>query len=143
MDYPSPDYKKLNILRKLLPRVPILALSATCPPRVLQDLLKILGLKEITDGNSTYASHGNLYKHSSFLGAQISGTVYFSAPLYRKNLHYTVIPKPSSSASMIKTMCDYILSKHRGHSGIIYCLSKAVGTTEWIPSPRLLLMKPY
>ena len=40
----SPDYKKLSILRQLLPRVPILALSATCPPKVLKDLLSILGM---------------------------------------------------------------------------------------------------
>lgn len=46
-----PDYKKLSTLRQLCPRVPILALSATCPKKVLQDLLKILGMKQTVDGN--------------------------------------------------------------------------------------------
>ena len=46
----SPDYDKLRILRKLYPRVPIMALSATCGPQVLQDLIRILGLNAIVDG---------------------------------------------------------------------------------------------
>jgi hypothetical protein len=29
-----PDYKKLSVLKQLFPYVPILALSATCPPKV-------------------------------------------------------------------------------------------------------------
>ena len=49
-DY-RPDYKKLSMLRQLLPRVPILALSATCPTKVLEDLLKILNMKRTVDGN--------------------------------------------------------------------------------------------
>jgi len=45
-----PDYKKLSILRQLFPHVPILALSATCPPKVLQDILMILRMKAVVDG---------------------------------------------------------------------------------------------
>jgi len=47
-----PDYKKLSILRTLFPRVPILALSATCPPAVLKDLLQVLRMKPVVDGSS-------------------------------------------------------------------------------------------
>lgn len=47
-----PDYQKLHVLRTHFPHVPILALSATCPPKVLQDLIKTLGLKGVVDGNS-------------------------------------------------------------------------------------------
>ncbi|KAF8122865.1 ATP-dependent DNA helicase [Boletus edulis] len=103
-----PDYKKLSVLRQFFPHIPILALSATCPPRVLQDILKILHMKPVVDGKA----------------APRDGTVYFSAPLYRKNLHYTVLPKPSSSKEMIKIMVEYIMQKHKNDSGIIYCLSK-------------------
>ncbi len=46
-----PDYKELQLLRKLLPQVPIMALTATCPPKVLDDLLSILGLGKICDGD--------------------------------------------------------------------------------------------
>ncbi|KAL5514242.1 hypothetical protein ACEPAG_2330 [Sanghuangporus baumii] len=103
-----PDYKKLSILRQLFPRVPILALSATCPPKVLKDLLTTLRLKPIVSGTAAAAD----------------GTVYFSAPLYRKNLHYTVAPKPSSASGVIKAMTKYILDHHRNDSGIVYCMSK-------------------
>ncbi|KAK0468201.1 P-loop containing nucleoside triphosphate hydrolase protein [Desarmillaria tabescens] len=103
-----PDYKQLRILRELFPRVPILALSATCPPRVLQDLRSILQLPEICDGNS----------------ADLRGTTYFSAPLYRKNLHYKAFPKDSNMKNMIKIMTDYILEYHPHDSGIVYCLTR-------------------
>lgn len=47
---PRPDYKKLGVLRQFFPHVPFLVLSATCPPRVLQDILKILHMKPVVDG---------------------------------------------------------------------------------------------
>jgi len=46
----SKDYKELHILRKIFPHVPIMALTATCGPRVLKDLISILGLKEVVSG---------------------------------------------------------------------------------------------
>ena len=47
----SPDYRELSKLRTHFPEVPILALTATCPPAVLKDILKILQLRPITPGN--------------------------------------------------------------------------------------------
>ncbi|KAF9226214.1 ATP-dependent DNA helicase [Gyrodon lividus] len=103
-----PDYKKLSVLRQFFPHVPILALSATCPPRVLQDILRILHMKPVVDGKA----------------APREGTVYFSAPLYRKNLHYSVVPKPSSAKEVFSAMSEYILQNHEKDSGIVYCLTK-------------------
>ncbi|EPQ53743.1 ATP-dependent DNA helicase [Gloeophyllum trabeum ATCC 11539] len=103
-----PDYQQLAILRQLFPSVPILALSATCPPKVLEDLLKTLRMKAVVDGRC----------------APPEGTIYFTSSLYRKNLHYKVVAKPSSAQAVIKAMADYILSKHLKESGIIYCLSQ-------------------
>ncbi|KAF8600248.1 ATP-dependent DNA helicase [Ceratobasidium sp. AG-I] len=103
-----PDYKKLSILRQLFPNVAITALSATCPPKVLKDLLVTLRMRQVTDGNK----------------ANELDTVYFSAPLYRKNLHYSVLQKPASAPAAIQVMADYITTNHAGHSGIVYCLSK-------------------
>ncbi|KAH7100070.1 ATP-dependent DNA helicase [Auriculariales sp. MPI-PUGE-AT-0066] len=68
----------------------------------------ILRLPPITDGGD--ANH--------------SGTVHFAAPLYRKNLHYKVMPKPASAAAAILAMAEYINAAHPDQSGIVYCLSK-------------------
>ncbi|KAJ7900182.1 ATP-dependent DNA helicase [Mycena olivaceomarginata] len=103
-----PDYQKLHILRQNFPRVPIMALSATCPPKVLEDLLRTLGMKAVVDGTN----------------AKSGATVYFSAPLYRKNLHYQILPKPSSSAAQITAMKNYILENHLNQTGIVYCFTK-------------------
>lgn len=112
-----PDYKRLSALRQFFPRLPLLALSATCPPKVLQDILKILHMKPVVDGKAA---------------PPLDGTVYFSAPLYRKNLHYSVLPKPHSTKEAIAVMSDYILNNHENDSGIVYCLTKkdAEGVAE-------------
>ncbi|KAI0052062.1 ATP-dependent DNA helicase [Auriscalpium vulgare] len=102
------DYKKLSMLRQQFPKIPILALSATCSQKVLEDLLQILGLKPITPGRS----------------ANLNGTVYFSSPLYRENLNYKVVEKSSVRAEVIRHMVEYILEHHPNASGIIYCLSR-------------------
>ncbi|KAI0302808.1 P-loop containing nucleoside triphosphate hydrolase protein, partial [Multifurca ochricompacta] len=107
-DY-RPDYKQLASLRMLYPHVPILALSATCPPVVLRDLIATLRLPPLTDGR----------------GAASHGTVLFTSPLYRKNLHYKVLPKPPGSARLMRDMVKYILEHHPNQSGIVYCLSRA------------------
>ncbi|CAK5264893.1 unnamed protein product [Mycena citricolor] len=103
-----PDYQKLHILRQNFPHVPIMALSATCPPRVLDDLLRVLGLKGVVDGNN----------------AKVNGTVYFCSPLYRKNLHYKILPKAAALKAQITAMKEYILENHANHTGIVYCHTK-------------------
>ncbi|KAA1478699.1 ATP-dependent DNA helicase [Dentipellis sp. KUC8613] len=103
-----PDYNSLSDLRKLFPDVPILALSATCSPAVLKDVCDTLGLPPLTQACS----------------AEREDTVFFTAPLYRKNLHYRVVPKPSVAKEQLEMMVRYILAEHAGHSGIIYCLSR-------------------
>ena len=56
-----PDYRELQLLRKLFPHVPILALSATCPPDVRDDLLSILQMdKPIVNGYGTQPDHMRL-----------------------------------------------------------------------------------
>ncbi|WVR04515.1 hypothetical protein IAU60_001519 [Kwoniella sp. DSM 27419] len=103
-----PDYKKLSMLKTLFPRVPIQAVTATLSSKTLPDLLKILRLGPITDGRS----------------AKTTGTVFFSAPLFRPNLHYQVLSKPSSAKAAIAAMGTWIQANHPAKSGIIYCLSK-------------------
>ncbi|KAF5326297.1 hypothetical protein D9611_000672 [Ephemerocybe angulata] len=103
-----PNYGKLHILKNSLPGVPIMALSAMCPPMVLQDIIKVLQLPPIVGGEN----------------ANTEGTVYFTAPLYRKNLHYKVLAKPSGSDAIYKSIVEWILKHHPNESGIIYCFSR-------------------
>ncbi|KAN0134227.1 ATP-dependent DNA helicase [Lactarius tabidus] len=102
-----PDYQ-LADLRKLCPRVPILALSATCPPSILRDLIAILSLPPLTNGTA----------------AKPHGTVLFHSPLYRKNLHYKVLPKSSGRVCAGQEMAKYILERYPNETGIVYCLSR-------------------
>lgn len=57
--------------------------------------------------------------------APSKGTIYFTAPLHRPNLHYQVISRPSASKDANQTITDYILQNHPGKSGIVYTFSKA------------------
>ena len=144
--YNSPDYKKLSILRQLFPHVPILALSATCPPKVLKDLLLTLRMKAIVDSRSTslvsLSSSNQLSTAELELMGGIAnstdGTVLFTAPLYRKNLHYRILPKPGNAGKVIEAMVEYILKEHKGDSGIVYCLSRKVCIYSLLHSPLLL-----
>jgi hypothetical protein len=49
-----PDYQKLHVLRQLFPRVPIMALSATCPPMVLEDIIKTMRMKPVVNGSGQF-----------------------------------------------------------------------------------------
>ena len=59
-----PSYSKLCILKKLLPEVPIIALTASATPDVLLDLKTILGLK-----------NANIFK-ASFYRSNISANIF-------------------------------------------------------------------
>ena len=106
---PHSDYKNLSILRKIFPEVPFLCLSATLAPAVLEDVRQILNLLPVVDPAD----------------APPQGTVYFTAPLHRPNLHYQVINRPSSAKDANQAIADYILHNHAGKSGIVYTFSKA------------------
>lgn len=106
-DY-RPDYHKLSLCRKLFPQTPIMGLTATLSRQALHDVLDILGLRAVTD-----ASHAHPRR-----------TVYFRAPLHRPNLHYRVRTRAAGTLALHESLCAYILGRHAGASGIVYCLSR-------------------
>ncbi|KAI9298268.1 ATP-dependent DNA helicase [Neoconidiobolus thromboides FSU 785] len=93
-----PDY------RTLFPKIPIMALTATCSTIVLNQVLEILNLKR-SDGYN-------------------KGCIITKAPLIRENLKYQVIKKESKSLHVIQWIVNYILTKQKNQCGIIYCFSK-------------------
>lgn len=100
----------LSRLTPPLSQVPILAVTATAPQNVVADMLKILGLSpRISPGHA----------------ALPQTTVLFSAPLYRPNLRYSVVPKPANAQVALEAMIDWVLEYHPGESGILYTLSRA------------------
>ncbi|KAG9322338.1 hypothetical protein KVV02_001559 [Mortierella alpina] len=98
-----PDYKKLGILRVLFPNTPIMALTATAPPSVIESVLATLNMRSFD---------------------QPGGTLFFDTPLFRPNLTYTVKTRPSSNQDTFNFLVNYIQSKHDRANGILYCLSK-------------------
>ncbi|KAG9508943.1 Bloom syndrome protein-like protein, partial [Fragariocoptes setiger] len=91
-----PDYKKLGILRTAYPKVPIMALTATAPPKVRNDIMDQLGMRR--DEAKVFIQSFN-----------------------RPNLRFEVRQKGKNS---IDEIIDLIQSKFHRQSGIIYCLSR-------------------
>jgi len=100
-----PDYKKLGILKQLFPNVPLLCLSATCPPSLVASCFQILGLRDVDSDPRR-------------------GCFIFSTELYRPNLHYKVVSKSTSSESQYSEIADYIRDNHEDETGIVYCLTR-------------------
>jgi len=74
-----PDYRNLRSLRESFPRVPIIALTATATPRVREDIVKQLALRE----PSVYVSSFN-----------------------RPNLSYEVMPKKDSLRTVLALLSE-------------------------------------
>ncbi|KAK0485208.1 DNA helicase [Armillaria novae-zelandiae] len=87
-------YESLGSLRRNYPNVPIMALTATANQKTIDDILARLQLKD---------------------------TALFSQSFNRINLNYVITPKKKN---MIDEIYKYIQQNHRGHTGVIYCLSR-------------------
>eukprot|EP00929_Paragymnodinium_shiwhaense_P052948 TRINITY_DN26509_c0_g1_i1.p1 TRINITY_DN26509_c0_g1~~TRINITY_DN26509_c0_g1_i1.p1 ORF type:complete len:675 (-),score=170.71 TRINITY_DN26509_c0_g1_i1:104-2128(-) len=91
-----PDYLKLKILRENFPDVPILALTATATTNVQRDVESQLGIR---------------------------GCLLLRGRYNRPNLFYSVALKPEKKDDEISWLAKFILSRHAGKCGLIYCLS--------------------
>ncbi|XP_042843940.1 Bloom syndrome protein isoform X1 [Panthera tigris] len=89
------DYKRMNMLRRKFPSVPVMALTATANPRVQKDILTQLKI----------------------LQPQV-----FSMSFNRHNLKYYVLPKKPKKVAF--DCLEWIRKHHPHDSGIIYCLSR-------------------
>ncbi len=91
-----PEYRRLKEVMELInPEIPIIALTATATPKVQNDIVQNLGLRE---------------------------PAIFISSFNRPNLYYEVVPKVKKDQS-VKSIVKFI-SQNKGKSGIIYSLNR-------------------
>ena len=88
------DYLNLKILKQKFPKLPILALTATAPNLIRDDVINQLGMKD---------------------------TVFFKSSYNRKNLYIEIRKK---TKGFISEIASYIKEKHPRETGLIYCTTK-------------------
>eukprot|EP01052_Picozoa_sp_SAG31_P012279 SAG31_NODE_715_length_12634_cov_5.289190_3_plen_1218_part_00 len=92
-----PDYKKLRILKREFPRIPVLALTATATEMVQRDIKSQLGLQN---------------------------SILFKTGMNRPNLRFEVRQKKKSMISEIADVANSHKCGRELGSGIVYCFSK-------------------
>jgi ATP-dependent DNA helicase RecQ len=106
-----PAYRRLGGLKRELGDIPVLALTATATRRVAGDIIRQLAMQK-PDG--------------------------FKGSFFRPNLRITAHRKGGESPARRDTRKDIlgIVERHRGDSGIVYCLSRRSvdSMTEWFRS---------
>ena len=96
------DYGQLHVLKKVFPRVPLLALTATAPPSLAEDVQRIL-----------------------LINNRGEECVRIRAPSDRPNIFYECVQKPSSEQASLDALHEWISANgFAGQSGIIYCFSR-------------------
>ena len=88
------DYLNLKILKQKFPKLPILALTATAPNKIRDDVINQLGMKN---------------------------TVFFRSSYNRKNLYIEIRKK---TKGFIEEIAKFIKEEYPNDSGLIYCSTK-------------------
>ena len=88
------DYLNLKILKQKFPNLPILALTATAPNKIRDDVINQLGMKN---------------------------TIFFRSSYNRKNLYIEIRKK---TKGFINEIAKFINEKHPKETGLIYCSTK-------------------
>ena len=88
-----PDYKFLGILKRQFPTIPLLGLTATATDKVLEDIKKILSLKNC---------------------------LVFKTSYNRPNLFYEVVSKPTSHRAQLEEIVRIIKGRFNDQSGELF-----------------------
>jgi ATP-dependent DNA helicase RecQ len=90
-----PSYRNLAGLKRRFRQIPVLALTATATPRVKNDIIEQLALKDPLDVRGSF---------------------------FRSNLHLFAVKKGQGDG--VRDMILHLVRARRGEAGIIYCLSR-------------------
>ena len=91
-----PSYRNLSGLKKLFPKTPVLALTATATQEVTRDIVDQLAMRSPR---------------------------IFRGSFLRQNLHVSAVPKGDLPRSTRDAIAQFVAGR-RGQSGIVYCLSR-------------------
>ncbi len=91
-----PDYLNLKILRKEFPRVPLLAITATAPNKIREDIITQLQMRD---------------------------ALFFRSSYNRNNL-YIEIRNKKDMPDVVANMANFIKKKYPDSSGLVYCASR-------------------
>lgn len=102
-----PEYVQLAKLREHFPGVPWIALTATADEATRGDIINHLGLQEAKR---------------------------FITSFDRPNIYYSICAQASGMAETRRRFLAFLQNKHRGDSGIIYCLTRkdVEKTAQWL-----------
>lgn len=91
-----PDYLNLRVLRQNFPRVPLLAITATAPNKVREDIIAQLYMRDC---------------------------LFFRSSYNRNNLYIEIRNKKDMS-DVVTNMAQFIKKKYPDSSGLVYCSSR-------------------
>ncbi|WAQ81770.1 hypothetical protein PtA15_2A82 [Puccinia triticina] len=138
-----PDYKQLSILKTLFPDIPIVALTATCPPRVMADVLKILKLGPITNGDKAKPK-GTVLFTQNHSGSQ--GIIYTLSQKDTTTVAQGLISQSKGRittgiyhASLSDSQKHQVHTSWRGGSTQVVCATTAFGMGIDAPHVRFVI----
>ena len=101
-----------------------MALTATCPWKIMQDVINILGLPSPREVKGTLVYSAPLFRMFFFSFFCLSNALVLNGYKIGPNLRYCVVPKPDTPGKIITDIVQWILKNHKNQTGIIYCLSR-------------------
>ena len=113
-----PSYRNLNVFRKYLPDVPIVALTATATPRVRQDIQTSLGLSR----DNTFISIRSFDRPN--LKLEIRQKCSLSQDFEWLVKRYVVLELHESTTTTTKTTNRYATKSNNVGSAIVYCSTR-------------------
>ncbi|RHY91477.1 hypothetical protein DYB35_008657 [Aphanomyces astaci] len=113
-----PDYNKLGRLKELFPDVPVMALTATAPQKVIDSVKKVLKIPRATVFTMSFNRTNLRYKYQR-------DQHHRAGHLAHVLLSFDVLEKENEESKALAQLHAYISSKYANNVvGIVYCMTK-------------------